>query len=55
MVTKQLDPPYLPKLSGSWKCHLVAIADVAGSLSVEVEMEIAILSCHSFFYKKKVS
>jgi len=46
-------PPYLLHISWSWECHLVGIADVAGSSSVEVEMEIAILSCHRFFYKQE--
>ena len=46
-------PPYLLQISWSWECHLVGIADIAGSSSVDVEIEIAILSCHSFFYKQE--
>jgi hypothetical protein len=45
-------PPYLLHISLSWECHPVGIADIAGSSSVEVEMEIAILSCHSSFYRQ---
>ena len=48
-----VDSPYLLQISWSWEYHLVGIADVAGSSSVEVKMEIAILSCHGFFYKQE--
>jgi hypothetical protein len=51
--SQAVGPPYLLQISWSWECHLVGIAGIAGSSSVEVEM--AILSCHSFFYKKKGS
>jgi hypothetical protein len=46
-------PSYLLQTSWSWECRLVGIADIAGSSSVDVEMEIAILSCHSFFYEQE--
>jgi hypothetical protein len=49
--SQAVGPPYLLHISWIWEFHLVGIADVAGRSSVEVE--IAILSCHSFFYKKE--